>query len=79
MSKKLAGSEGLLAEIRREMAGLGPTGTSPRGPSPLSLLGNAALRVGKKILWDPFAMPAVNAPEADAFIQDECRKGWEIG
>jgi len=43
------------------------------------LLGNVALRAGKKILWDPASMRAVNAPEADAFIKEECRKGWEIG
>lgn len=45
----------------------------------LVLLGNVALRAGKKILWDAAAMRAVNAPEADAFIKEECRKGWEIG
>ena len=45
----------------------------------VALLGNVALRVGKKILWKPSAMKATNAPEADAFIKEECRKGWEIG
>jgi hypothetical protein len=45
----------------------------------VALLGNVALRVGKKIKWDATAMKATNAPEADAFIREPCRKGWEIG
>ena len=44
----------------------------------LALLGNVALRVGKKIKWDAANMKATNAPEADAFIKENCRKGWEI-
>jgi predicted dehydrogenase len=44
----------------------------------LVLLGNVALRVGKKIRWDAAAMKATNAPEADAFIREACRKGWEL-
>ena len=45
----------------------------------VALLGNVALRVGKKIRWDAANMKAANAPEADAFIKESCRKGWEIG
>ncbi len=45
----------------------------------LVLLGNVALRVGKKIRWDAANMKASNAPEADQFIRESCRKGWEIG
>jgi predicted dehydrogenase len=45
----------------------------------VALLGNVALRAGKKIKWDAAAMKATNAPEADAFIREACRKGWEIG
>ena len=60
------------------------------GPRPLSsfedsgpltemvLLGNLALRVGKKIDWDAKAMKARNAPEAASFIHREYRKGWEV-
>lgn len=44
----------------------------------LVLLGNVALRVGKKIRWDAEAMKATNAPEADVFLKESCRKGWEI-
>ncbi len=42
------------------------------------LLGSVALRCKKKILWDGPAMKATNAPEADRFLKDEYRKGWEI-
>ncbi len=44
----------------------------------LVLLGNVALRCGKKINWDSANMKATNAPEADRFIKDSYRKGWEI-
>ena len=60
------------------------------GPAPLSnfalsgpftetvLLGNLAVRVRKKILWDGANMRATNAPEAAQFIRREYRKGWEV-
>ncbi len=44
----------------------------------LVLLGNVALRTGKKLLWDAENMRATNAPEADAFLKDSYRKGWEL-
>ena len=40
-------------------------------------LGNVAYRTGKKLHWDPAAMRATNAPEADKFIRREYRKGWD--
>ena len=60
------------------------------GPTPLSnfdnagpftevvLLGNLAVRLGKKIEWDSASLKATNAPEADALIRREYRKGWEM-
>ncbi len=42
------------------------------------LLGNVALRAGKKIQWDATATKAPNAPEADKFLKDGYRPGWEI-
>ena len=42
------------------------------------LLGNLAVRLGKKIEWDGPNMKATNAPEADALIHREYRKGWEL-
>jgi len=60
------------------------------GPKPLSsfdysgpftemvLLGNLAVRLGKKIDWDAAAMKATNAPEADELIRREYRQGWDL-
>lgn len=42
------------------------------------LLGNAALRTGKKLWWDAAAMKATNSSEADAFLKGDYRAGWEI-
>ena len=42
------------------------------------LLGNVALRAGKRIRWDAGAMRATNAPQADAFLKLAYRPGWEL-
>jgi hypothetical protein len=42
------------------------------------LLGNVALRLGKKIEWDGPNMRAVNTPEADQYIKPEFRAGWTL-
>ncbi len=42
------------------------------------LLGNLAVRVGKKIEWDGAKMEATNAPEAAQYVKREYRKGWSI-
>jgi predicted dehydrogenase len=42
------------------------------------LIGNLAVRTGKKITWDTTTMKAVGCPEADPFIKPEFRKGWEV-
>ena len=41
-------------------------------------LGNVAFRAGKKLEWDAQKLRATNAPEADAFIRREYRKGWSL-
>ncbi len=41
-------------------------------------LGNVAYRVGKKLHWDSEAMRATNAPEAEAYIKRDYRKGWTL-
>ena len=49
------------------------------GPmSEVVLLGNVAIRTGKKIEWDAVNLRAKNAPEADQYIKREYRKGWEL-
>jgi predicted dehydrogenase len=42
------------------------------------LLGNVALRLGKKIEWDAANMRAVNTPEADQYIKPQFRTGWTL-
>jgi predicted dehydrogenase len=42
------------------------------------LLGNLALRVGKRIDWDGKKLVAKNAPEAAAIVRRKYRKGWDI-
>jgi len=45
----------------------------------LVLLGSVALRTKKVLTWDGPAMKATNAPEAERFLKDQYRRGWEIG
>lgn len=42
------------------------------------LLGNLALRLGKRVEWDAKKLVAKNAPEAAAIIRRPYRKGWEL-
>ncbi|MEI7730730.1 MAG: Gfo/Idh/MocA family oxidoreductase [Verrucomicrobiota bacterium] len=46
--------------------------------SEIGLLGLVAMRVGKKMLWDAKAMKSPNAPEADKYLKESYRPGWEI-
>jgi len=46
--------------------------------SEVVVLGNAAMRVQKKILWDGPNLKALNCPEADAFIHPEYHNGWTL-
>ena len=41
-------------------------------------LGNVAYRAGKKLVWDPVKLQAVNAPEAEPFIRRTPRAGWTL-
>ena len=42
------------------------------------LLGNVALRTGMRIVWDGANCKAANAPEAEKFIHETYRSGWEL-
>lgn len=42
------------------------------------LLGNVAMRTGKKLNWDGVNMKATNAPEADEYIRPEYHNGWTL-
>jgi hypothetical protein len=42
------------------------------------LLGNVALRVGKKIQWDSKKLKVTNVPEANQYLRTQYRKGWKV-
>jgi predicted dehydrogenase len=42
------------------------------------LLGNVAIRCGKKFEWNGTELKAVHCPEAEPFIKREYRKGWTL-
>ncbi len=42
------------------------------------LLGNVAIKVGKRIEWDGPNLRVTNVPEANHLIQTEYRRGWEV-
>jgi predicted dehydrogenase len=42
------------------------------------LLGNVALRAGRKVEWDSAKLQVVNLPEAARFIRREYREGWGL-
>ena len=61
----------------------GSTGTacpfSYAGPmTEAYLLGNIAVKAGKKIEWDPVAFKVTNCPEANPYLQSEYRAGWKV-
>ena len=43
----------------------------------IGLLGLVAMRVGKKMTWDAKAMKSPNSPEADKYLKETYRPGWE--
>ena len=42
------------------------------------LLGNVALRAGKRIEWDAVNLKVTNAADAQQYVSREYRKGWEV-
>jgi len=44
----------------------------------MALLGNVALRMGKRIVWDSANLRCVDMPAADQYIRRQYRKGWEL-
>ena len=41
------------------------------------LLGNVAIRTGKKLRWDAESLTCPGTPEAERYLRREYRKGWE--
>ncbi|MGA2064559.1 MAG: hypothetical protein ABSG86_06310 [Thermoguttaceae bacterium] len=48
------------------------------GLTELVLLGVLALRLGKRIAWDPGNLRVPGIADADTLINESRRKGWEI-
>jgi len=42
------------------------------------LIGNMAIRTGKKVEWDAKNMKSTNVPEANQYVRREYRKGWTL-
>lgn len=58
-----------------------PAGSNFDYAAPLTelvLLGNLALRTGKKLYWDGPNLRVTNVPEANAFVRAEARAGWGL-
>ena len=43
-----------------------------------TLLGNIAIRTGKKLYWDSGNMKITNVPEANEFLHRPYRQGWVL-
>src|SRR5438477_194563 len=58
-----------------------PAGSNFDYAGPLTeivLLGNVAIRAGKRIEWDSANMKITNAPELNHLLRREYRRGWEL-
>ena len=42
------------------------------------LLGNIAIRAGKKLIWDGPNMKVTNVPEANEYLHRQYRRGWTL-
>jgi len=58
-----------------------PAGCSFDRAGPLTeavLLGNAAIRAGRALDWDPAGVRVPNRPEADRFLREPYENGWSL-
>ncbi len=79
--KTLPRSSGHYKEWIEACKGGSPAGANFDYSGPLTevvLLGNVALRAGKKIQWDPQGMKVTEPTAAAKFVQREYRKGWVL-
>jgi predicted dehydrogenase len=75
------GSEGHEADWLRACKGGEPASSNFEYAGPMTetvLLGNIALRMGRKLYWDGATMKVTNEPEANRFIQTPYREGWTL-
>ncbi len=79
--EKLPSSPGHHKEWIEACKGGKPAMSNFNYAGPLSefiLLGNVAMRAGKKLEWDAANLKATNCPEAEQFLRREYRKGWTL-
>ena len=58
-----------------------PAGSNFDFAGPLTeavLLGNIAIRTGKKLYWDGPNMKIINVPEANEYVRRQYRQGWRL-
>ena len=80
--KKLPRSPGHYQEWVNACKGGEPAGSNFDFAGPLTevvLLGNIAIRSGKKLNWDGPNMTITNEPEANQYINPPYREGWLLG
>jgi hypothetical protein len=80
--KKLPRSPGHYQEWINACKGGEPAGANFDFAGPLTevvLLGNIAIRTGKKLRWDGPNMTIANVPEANPYINPPYREGWTLG
>ena len=80
--KKLPRSPGHYQEWINACKGGEPAGSNFDFAGPLAevvLLGNIAIRTGKKLSWDGPNMTITNVPEANQYINPPYREGWTLG
>ena len=80
--QKLDRSPGHYQEFINACKGGDPAGSNFDHAGPLTeavLLGNIAIRTGKKITWDSPTMTITNLPEANAYVNPPYREGWSLG
>ena len=80
-AKSLPRSQGNNQEWINACKGGAPGGANFEFEGPITetiLLGNIALRTGKKLHWDAPGMKITNAADAQEFVRGEYRQGWVL-
>jgi len=80
--KVLERSPGHYQEWLNACKGGPPAGSNFDVAGPLTeavLLGNIAIRTGKKLCWDGPGMTVTNVPEANPLVNPPYREGWSLG
>ncbi|MGB7161251.1 MAG: Gfo/Idh/MocA family oxidoreductase, partial [Tepidisphaeraceae bacterium] len=79
--KSIPRSPGHWHEFVNACKGGAPGGTNFDYSGPLTeivLLGNLAVRSGKRVEWDAKTLTCTNVPEANQYVTREYRKGWAL-